>query len=147
MKDKERQRGKKNHTQRGAELGGEVALSDQSGKVDDTKAQDRQGPGTSPEIKIWRTQAEAQENDVGPPGQASTVKNATSVLPENEPPERRFRQTELPAHFIERRRRPVISSEPRLPSASPRFEDYGVIIGRPNWMKSAFLPAIFRPKR
>ncbi len=140
MKDKERQRGKKNHTQRSAELGGEVALSDESGKVDDTKAQEQQGPGTSPEIKIWRTQPEAQENDVtGHAGQASTVENAPSAVPESEPPERRFRQTELPAHFIERRRRPIISTEPRLPSAPPRFEDYGAIIGRPELDEIRFL--------
>jgi trehalose synthase len=139
-KDKERRRGKKNHTQGGAELGGEVALSDESGKVDDTKRQEQTAPGTSPDIKVWRTQPEGQENAVTPRAeQGSMVKNPPEAVPPSEPQERRFRQTELPAHFIERRRHPVTSAEPRLPSASPRFEDYGAIIGRPELDEIRFL--------
>jgi trehalose synthase len=55
------------------------------------------------------------------------------------PHERRFRQTELPEHFIERRRHPRISTQPPPPPAPPRLEDYGPIIGRPELDEIRFL--------
>ncbi len=53
--------------------------------------------------------------------------------------ERRFRQTDLPAHFIERRKRPRISTEQPPPPAPPRFEDYEAIIGKPELDEIRFL--------
>src|SRR5947199_7100169 len=53
--------------------------------------------------------------------------------------ERRFRQTDLPAHFIERRKHPRISTEPPPPPAPPRLEDYASIIGRPELDEIRFL--------
>ena len=60
--------------------------------------------------------------------------------------ERRFRQTDLPAHFIERRRHPRISTEPPLPPAPPKFEDYGAIIGKPELDEIRFLARHLRGK-
>jgi trehalose synthase len=60
--------------------------------------------------------------------------------------ERRFRQTDLPAHFIERRKHPRISTEPPLPPAPPRFEDYGAIIGKPELDEIRFLARHLRGK-
>ena len=60
--------------------------------------------------------------------------------------ERRFRQTDLPAHFIERRRHPRISTEPPLPPAPPKFEDYGAIIGKPELDETRFLARHLRGK-
>jgi trehalose synthase len=60
--------------------------------------------------------------------------------------ERRFRQTDLPQHFIERRRHPVISTIPPPPPAPPRFEDYGAIIGRPELDEIHFLARHLRGK-
>src|SRR5215471_11398270 len=53
--------------------------------------------------------------------------------------ERRFRQSDLPAHFIERRRHPRIQTEPPPPPAPPRLEDYAAIIGRPELDEIRFL--------
>src|SRR3954462_13488736 len=44
--------------------------------------------------------------------------------------ERRFRQTDLPAHFIERRRDPRLSTEQPPMPAPPRFADYEPITGK-----------------
>src|SRR5205807_7891272 len=60
--------------------------------------------------------------------------------------ERRFRQTDLPAHFIERRRHPRINTEPPPPAAPPRFEDYGAIIGKPELDEIRFLARHLRGK-
>src|SRR3954471_3343165 len=60
--------------------------------------------------------------------------------------ERRFRQTDLPAHFVERRRHPRISTEPPAPPAPPRFEDYGPIIGKPELDEIRFLARHLRGK-
>jgi hypothetical protein len=52
---------------------------------------------------------------------------AQKPMEEPAPPagiERRFRQTDLPAHFIERRRHPRIRNEQPPVPAPPRFEDY-----------------------
>jgi hypothetical protein len=53
--------------------------------------------------------------------------------------ERRFRQTDLPAHFIERRKHPRIRTEQPPVPAPPRFEDYAVIIGKPELDEIRFL--------
>jgi trehalose synthase len=53
--------------------------------------------------------------------------------------ERRFRQTTLPPHFIERRRHPRIKTEPPPPAAPPRLEDYAAIIGMPELDEIRFL--------
>jgi trehalose synthase len=53
--------------------------------------------------------------------------------------ERRFRQTDLPPHFIERRKYPRIKTEPPPPPAPPRFDDYGPIIGQPELDEIRFL--------
>ncbi len=60
--------------------------------------------------------------------------------------ERRFRQTDLPAHFIERRKHPRIQTEPPPPPAPPRFEDYGPIIGKPELDEIRFLARHLRGK-
>jgi trehalose synthase len=53
--------------------------------------------------------------------------------------ERRFRQTTLSPHFIERRKHPRIKTEPPPPPAPPRLEDYAAIIGVPNLDEILFL--------
>jgi trehalose synthase len=53
--------------------------------------------------------------------------------------ERRFRQTDLPAHFIERRKRPRINTQQPPPQAPPRLEDYESIIGKPELDEIRFL--------
>ncbi|HEY2168769.1 MAG TPA: hypothetical protein VGJ30_04030, partial [Candidatus Angelobacter sp.] len=60
--------------------------------------------------------------------------------------ERRFRQTDLPAHFIERRKHPRISIQPPPVPAPPRFEDYGPIIGKPELDEIRFLARHLRGK-
>src|SRR5262245_55846693 len=53
--------------------------------------------------------------------------------------ERRFRQTNLAPHFIERRKQPRIQTEPPPPAAPPRLEDYAAIIGMPELDEIRFL--------
>lgn len=53
--------------------------------------------------------------------------------------ERRFRQTNLPPHFVERRKRPRIQTEQPPPPAPPRMEDYAAIIGLPELDEIRFL--------
>ena len=53
--------------------------------------------------------------------------------------ERRFRQTDLPPHFIERRKYPRIKTEPPPPPPPPCIEDYGPIIGKPELDEIRFL--------
>lgn len=60
--------------------------------------------------------------------------------------ERRFRQSDLPTHFIERRRNPRISTQPPPPATPPRFEDYAPIIGRPELDEIRFLARHLRGK-
>src|SRR5579859_4837151 len=87
---------------------GKTVVADESGKTGELKPES-QG------------KTEAAQN-------AAKGTAAASPLPGVE---RRFRSTDLPAHFIERRKHPRISKEqPPLP-APPRFEDYGPIIGKP----------------
>src|SRR6476661_8141597 len=71
-----------------------------------------------------------------------------TAAPPAPPPsgERRFRQTDLPAHFIERRKRPRISTEQPPPPAPPRFEDYAPIIGKPELDEIRFLARHLRGK-
>jgi trehalose synthase len=52
---------------------------------------------------------------------------------------RRFRETTLPTHFIERRKHPRIQTEPPPPAAPPRIEDYASIIGVPELDEIRFL--------
>jgi len=60
--------------------------------------------------------------------------------------ERRFRQTDLPAHFIERRKNPRIRTEQPPVPAPPRFEDYAQIIGKPELDEIRFLARHLRGK-
>ena len=60
--------------------------------------------------------------------------------------ERRFRQTDLPAHFIERRKHPRISTEQPPPPAPPCLDDYAPIIGRPELDEIHFLARQLRGK-
>src|SRR4051812_13198405 len=60
--------------------------------------------------------------------------------------ERRFGQTDLPAHFIERRKHPRISTEQPPVPAPPLFEDYGPIIGKPELDEIRFLARHLRGK-
>ncbi len=60
--------------------------------------------------------------------------------------ERRFRQTDLPAHFIERRMRPRINTQQPPPQAPPRLEDYEPIIGKPELDEIRFLARHLRGK-
>jgi len=69
---------------------------------------------------------------------------ATAETPVKEPPqkpgkERRFRQTDLPAHFIERRKYPRIKTEPPPPPPPPCLGDYSPIIGKPELDEICFL--------
>jgi len=65
-------------------------------------------------------------------------KPSTSPAPSG-PRERRFRKTQLPPQFIERRKHPRIRTEPPPPAAPPRLEDYAPIIGRPELDEIRFL--------
>src|SRR3954463_4135547 len=60
--------------------------------------------------------------------------------------ERRFRQTDLPAHFIERRKHPRINTEQPPPPAPPRVDDYAPIIGQPELDEIRFLARHLRGK-
>src|ERR1051326_1734499 len=60
--------------------------------------------------------------------------------------ERRFRQTDLPAHFIERRKHPRISTQQPPPPAPPRMDDYAPIIGQPELDEIRFLARHLRGK-
>jgi len=53
--------------------------------------------------------------------------------------ERRFRESTLSPHFIERRRRPRIQTVPPPPPAPPRFDEYAPIIGQPELDEIRFL--------
>ncbi|HEY3770843.1 MAG TPA: hypothetical protein VGN44_19375, partial [Candidatus Angelobacter sp.] len=76
------------------------------------------------------------------------AQNSAKELTLAPPPgiERRFRQTDLPAHFIERRKHPHINTEqPPLP-APPRLDDYEPIIGKPELDEIRFLARYLRGK-
>jgi len=53
--------------------------------------------------------------------------------------DRRFRHTNLPPGFVERRKRPLIKTEPPPPAPPPRMEDYAAIIGMPELDEIRFL--------
>src|SRR5260370_40978251 len=79
-----------------------------------------------------------------PDGNAASKVDAPHVKEQNraagpQTKERRFRPTDLPAHFIERRRHPRIQTEPPPPAAPPRLEDYSAIIGKPELDEIRFL--------
>ena len=87
----------------------------------------------------------AQEEEVKS-GQENGNKKAETATTIESPPEappgqkeRRFRDTNLPAHFIERRKHPRIQKEPPPPPAPPRLDDYGPIIGKPELDEIRFL--------
>jgi trehalose synthase-like protein len=104
---------------------GKTVVADESGKRSEPTHQ-----GDSP--------IEVAQNPVKEPALAAPLS----------PPlvERRFRQTDLPARFIERRKNPRISTEqPPLP-APPRFDDYAPIIGKPELDEIRFLARHLRGK-
>ena len=71
---------------------------------------------------------------------------ASAPAPPNGLKERRFRQTDLPAHFIERRKHPRISTQQPPPPAPPRIDDYAAIIGQPELDEIRFLARHLRGK-
>jgi len=89
----------------------------------------------------------------GGPGRQELPTTEVAQKPVEEPApalpsgiERRFRQTDLPAHFIERRKNPRIRREQPPVPAPPRFEDYGPIIGKPELDEIRFLARHLRGK-
>src|SRR5712692_6503186 len=90
------------------------------------------------------TQEPAQAAADGNPGSGkggSPVQQppASGAAEKGHTKERRFRQTELPAHFVERRKHPRIQTEQPPPPAPPRLEDYAAIIGMPELDEIRFL--------
>ena len=83
----------------------------------------------------------AEEGLARPEQNNATGSETTTQEPQQHPPgrERRFRQTDLPAHFIERRKHPRIKTEPPPPPPPPSFEDYKPIIGQPEIDEIRFL--------
>ncbi|HEY2392699.1 MAG TPA: glycosyltransferase [Candidatus Angelobacter sp.] len=63
-----------------------------------------------------------------------------------EPKERRFRQTDLPPQFIERRKRPRIGTEQPPTPTPPCIDDYAAIIGKPELDEIRFLARHLRGK-
>ena len=95
-------------------------------KTTEKSSQVRVGNGDDPEIHG----AVAEPPAVGPPGGR----------------ERRFRHTNLPPGFVERRKHPLISTEPPPPPPPPRMEDYAAIIGMPELDEIRFLARHLRGK-
>src|SRR6185503_4843425 len=77
---------------------------------------------------------------------AQSLPKGTATAPSAPGVERRFRQTDLPAHFMERRKNPRISTKQPPVPAPPRFEDYGPIIGKPELDEIRFLARHLRGK-
>src|SRR5690349_3967775 len=105
--------------------------------------------GKDPERKTANEEKKTREHEQ--PRQTGTIaeERAVDTASTPEPPgpkERRFRQTDLPAHFIERRKHPRISTEQPPPPAPPRFDDYAPIIGRPELDEIRFLARHLRGK-
>src|SRR6476469_10895744 len=88
-------------------------------------------------------QQERAEITEKPLKQEAPVPAASSAPPSGE---RRFRQTDLPAHFIERRKRPRISTEQPPPPVPPCLDDYAPIIGQPELDEIRFLARHLRGK-
>jgi trehalose synthase len=88
-------------------------------KTTEKSSPPRTGDGDDPQIH----EAVAEPPAVGPPGGR----------------ERRFRHTNLPPGFIERRKRPRIQTEPPPPAPPPRMENYAPIIGMPELDEIRFL--------
>src|SRR5258708_12823692 len=76
----------------------------------------------------------------------TTAEQTVTEKPARVEEERRFRQSDLPEHFIERRRHPLIKTEPPPPAAPPSFEDYKPIIGQPELDEIRFLARHIRGK-
>src|SRR5436305_161951 len=92
-----------------------------------------------------KTQVTEEQNAAKVENEPGTQEPSTSAPPPVEK-ERRFRQTDLPAHFIERRKYPRISTEQPPPPAPPRFDDYAPIIGQPELDEIRFLARHLRGK-
>src|SRR6266436_4190600 len=86
------------------------------------------------------------ENPEQTTAEQTTIERPATEKPAQVEEERRFRQSDLPAHFVERRRHPRISTEPPAPPAPPRFEDYKPIIGQPELDEIRFLARHIRGK-
>jgi trehalose synthase len=139
MTQKERQRGKKNQAQPGSEPSKNIAV-DGNGNATHEKPEDPRKPEGSSNLPVWTVQQHEQANAAKHDEvQVSTVEEPAPAAPQDPGRERRFRQTDLPPNFIERRRRPLISTEPRLPGTPPSFADYGRIIGQPELDEIRFL--------
>ncbi|HSM85435.1 MAG TPA: hypothetical protein VLT16_04765, partial [Candidatus Limnocylindrales bacterium] len=100
------------------------------------------------EKDLKRKELEKSEGDpAGPNGDRGAPDGGSTVKEESpQARERRFRQTDLPPHFIERRKHPRIQTQPPPPPAPPRFEDYGSIIGKPELDEIRFLARHLRGK-
>src|SRR6185312_13387432 len=96
-------------------------------------------PGKTVMVEDSGKAGELQPESQGKADVAQTVANGTVIAPPLPGVERRFRQTDLPAHFIERRKHPRIRTEQPPVPAPPRFEDYGPIIGKPELDEIRFL--------
>lgn len=71
--------------------------------------------------------------------ESASVKEDVREDPPADARERRLQETTLPAHFIERRKKPRIQTEPPPPPAPPRMDDYAPIIGVPELDEIRFL--------
>lgn len=89
------------------------------------------------------------EDEAARPQQTGTADAETPVKePPQKPPgkERRFRQTDLPAHFIERRKYPRIKTEPPPPPLPHVLETTVPLSASPNWTKSASSAVAWRAR-
>jgi trehalose synthase len=86
------------------------------------------------------------ENPEQTTAEQTTIERPSTEKPARVEEERRFRQSDLPEHFIERRRHPLINTEPPPPAAPPSFEDYKPIIGQPELDEIRFLARHIRGK-
>ena len=104
----------------------------------------------NPERKTAIEEKNAMAQEPGPEQQGKATATVAPAPPEASaaPPgtERRFRQTGLPAHFIERRRHPRINTEQPPPPAPPCLDDYAPIIGQPELDEIHFLARQLRGK-
>lgn len=99
--------------------------------------------------EIKKGQPREQQDRSANTGVTETGPSEEAVARPGPPPgekERRFRQTDLPAHFIERRRHPRISTQQPPPPAPPRLDDYAPIIGQPELDEVRFLARHLRGK-
>src|SRR5258707_13749933 len=71
------------------------------------------------------------ENPEQTTAEQTTIERPSTEKPARVEEEPRFRQRDLPEHFIEIRRHPLINTEPPPPAAPPSVEDYKPIILHP----------------